>query len=384
MSSETSNRRYQYVTVSGTSFERGFQHGDQVGAKIRFNIEKYKIAPYMPSQEVMDRYIKQVYLPALESCYPRGLEEMKGIAEGAKVDLSEIIMLNARYDLLCVAGAQAKECTTMALINQFEDGREEAYVAQNWDLFEWLYQNDTIIVLHSNDPSADNVQTPRSVIALTEAGQSGRNGMNSLGMAVCGSSLWSSEDYFDPSFGPCLPQGMLSRIFLDRGTISEAVKVLKQAPRHTSNNLMLGSRSGIAFDFEITPKNIFAVHPQQISTEFGATRLVTHANHFTSSTVLGGGSVKDTYQGASSLYRDVRLYQRLEQQVRSKSGAIGVEGIKKAFTDHAGHPESICEHSSNNSSSVTLGCIIYDLTRLEMHIATGNPCQGRWDVYKLD
>ena len=99
--------------------------------------------------------------------------------------------------------------------------------------------------------------------------------------------------------------------------------------------------------------------------------------------VRAGGAVKDTYDGGSSLYRDARLFQRLEQQVKYRNGAIGVKEIKEAFTDHASYPESVCEHTSA-SSSVTLGCVVYDLTRLEMHIATGNTCQGNWDVYKLD
>lgn len=390
--SKVSTQRYQHVLVRGTPYERGYQHGSQASAKIHFNIAKYKTSASMPTDEVVGRYVRDYYIPAIEAEFPRGLEEMKGIAEGANVGLGEIVMLNARYDLSRhVRNAQGSlsECTSLSLSTNptCSDGGE-VFVAQNWDISPWLRDNDTIIVLHSVDPSNDDVGAPRSMIALTEAGQLGRSGMSSLGMAVCANSLWSNQDFFpskcEPSAAPFLPVSLSRRMILECGNLGQALRTVSKMSRHTSNNLMIGCKSGITMDVELTPSDAFIVHPTAIETASGSLRLLTHANHFVSPTMLSRSDIKDGYSGGSSFYRDQRLYQRLEQSARAGNGILGVKDLKQAFKDHAGYPQSLCEHETESSASVTVACVVYDLNRLEMHVSTGNPCQDAWDTYSLD
>jgi isopenicillin-N N-acyltransferase-like protein len=47
----------------------------------------------------MSNIIRNVYIPAIKACYPSGLDEMQGIADGAEVSLESVVLLNARYDL---------------------------------------------------------------------------------------------------------------------------------------------------------------------------------------------------------------------------------------------------------------------------------------------
>ncbi|OAA70855.1 peptidase C45 acyl-coenzyme A:6-aminopenicillanic acid acyl-transferase [Akanthomyces lecanii RCEF 1005] len=389
--SRVSTNRYQHVLVKGTPFERGQQHGSQASTKIHFNISKYKSLPSMPSPDIVDRYVRDYYIPAITAEFPRGLEEMSGIAEGAKTSLEDIVMLNARYDLSRhVRNEQGPtECTSMSLVTKPADGEGGGvFVAQNWDISPWLQDNDTIIILHSIDPCSNNVSQPRSTIALTEAGQLGRSGMNSLGMAVCANSLWSSQDFFpamnEASGKPVLPVSLSRRMILDCGNIGQALRTVSRMSRHTSNNLMIGCRSGITMDVELTPHDAFIIHPDTIDTVSGPLQLLTHANHFVSPAMLSRSDIKEGYGGGSSFYRDKRLYQRLAQSARASSGELGVKDIQHAFKDHAGLPESLCEHATSTSTSVTVACVVYDLSRLEMHVSTGNPCQGMWDTYKLD
>lgn len=389
--SKVSTHRYQRVLVQGTPFERGYQHGSQASTKIQFNISKYKTSASMPADDVVDRYTRDYYIPAIESEFPQGLEEMKGIADGANVGLAEIIMLNARYDLsrhVRNARGLPSECTSVSLSTIPTSGGGDVFVAQNWDISPWLRDNDTIIILHSVDPSNDDVDTPRSTIALTEAGQLGRSGMNSLGMAVCANSLWSSQDFFpskgESSVEPFLPVSLSRRMILECGNLGQALKTVSKMSRHTSNNLMIGCKSGIIMDVELTPNEAFIVHPTTIETASGSLQLLTHANHFVSPAVLSRADIKDGYSGGSSFYRGQRLYQRLEQSARVGSGMLTVREIQQAFQDHAGYPQSLCEHETEDSTSATVACVVYDLNRREMHISTGNPCQEAWDTYSLD
>lgn len=389
--SKVSTNRYQHVLVTGTPFERGQQHGSQASAKIHFNICKYKALPSMPSQDIVDRYVREYYIPAIRAEFPRGLEEMEGIAEGAHTSVEEIVMLNARYDLSRHVRHEQEpsECTSLSLIAKPTDGEgAEVFVAQNWDISPWLQDNDTIIILHSIDPSNDDVNEPRSTMTLTEAGQLGRSGMSSLGMAVCANSLWSSQDFFpvlnQVSGKPVLPVSLSRRMILDCGNAGQALRTVSRMSRHTSNNLMIGCKSGITMDVELTPHDAFIIHPETIDSAAGTLQLLTHANHFVSPTMLSRSDIQDGYGGGSSVYRDRRLYQRLAESARANSGRLDVKDIQLAFKDHAGFPESLCEHATSQSTSVTVACVVYDLKRLEMHVSTGNPCQDVWDTYRLD
>ena len=387
------DHHYQHIVVTGTPFERGIQHGQQACDKIHFNIAQYKVARSMPSFDVVQHYAREYYLPALASEFPRGLEEMRGIAEGAKVHVEDIIMLNARYDLSRLTRrangpAAPAECTSMSLvIEPFGSADTRVYVAQNWDINAWLRDNDTIIVLESVDPSADDVTAPRSTIMLTEAGQLGRSGMNSLGMAACANSLWSSQDYFPSTQSakskPFLPISVARRLFLEHGNIGDALAKLWRIPRHTSNNMMLGCKSGINLNVELTPGDRFVSQPETLQTPAGTMRLLTHANHFASAEMLSRPDIKDEGGCGSSYFRHARLSQRLHRTAAESGKLLGIKDIKEAFTDHASYPQSLCEHASPTSSSVTVACVVYDVDRLEMHVSTGNPCQGNWAVYRL-
>jgi hypothetical protein len=74
-------------------------HGLQARQNIQTNIQRYSASSSLPSPDVCACYIQEVYLPAIQTHYVEGLEEMRGIADGAEVPLSDIILLNARYDL---------------------------------------------------------------------------------------------------------------------------------------------------------------------------------------------------------------------------------------------------------------------------------------------
>ena len=63
----------------------------------------------------------RAYTPVIESFDPTYLEEMRGIAAGADVDLPDIVLLNARTEILKLAEpatarrlAEAEGCTAVA------------------------------------------------------------------------------------------------------------------------------------------------------------------------------------------------------------------------------------------------------------------------------
>jgi isopenicillin-N N-acyltransferase like protein len=400
---------YQHVVVSGTSWERGHSHGTQARGKIQTNVNRYKASSSLPPEAVCMKYINESYLPAIEKLFPDGLEEMKGIASGAMVELQDVLLLNARYDLARLTGHKVGECTSMAYLGP--DG--SAIVAQNWDMSAWLHDLDTIIVLesHISTSEASNPATvpgPRRIIALTEAGQLARSGMNSHGLGLCANSLWATAD--DIPSRLCLPSSLARAMYLHCSNFAAGIKALSTFPRHVSGNLMVASLD-LAMDIELTPSSKYILYPEAVDLGCGPeydNLLITHANHYNSPAMLYAQSPNssDAYPGGSSLFRDRRLAQLLKTGLRySKENqafygsqtmpkqipaakdlsppatpptekdnkevdqlklsqdqpglgsmtsplrqqisqpSLTVENVKTAFSDHASYPRSLCEHA---------------------------------------
>ena len=400
---------YQHVVVTGTQFERGRMHGMQTADKIRTNIQRYRESASLPPSDICSRYIQDIYLPAIEMYFQEGLEEMRGIAEGAGVQLADIILLNARYDLSRVrTGSDAQtfvgECTSMAYIHESlteGENRSSVYVAQNWDMSSWLHDLDTIIVLEIRNSEGDDIGTPATIITLTEAGQLARSGMTSAGVALCANSLWSNEDAITQPVSSTqttfLPFTLARRMFLECGNIAAGLKILCSFPRNVSGNVIVASSSGIAVDLEISPSSHFTLYPKTMPVRsMSYSSLLTHANHYVSPVMQSSSDIHDTYPGGSSLFRDVRLKSILEKEAfvsksKSHGGEIGIPAIRRAFADHAGYPRSLCEHADKGDQkygkttgdTMTVASVIYDLKNLQMHVCKGNPCGGSWKVYNI-
>lgn len=121
---------YQHVVVRGLPHTRGFSHGQQAKEKIRSNIAQYKLPGQLTPPAITSKIVNEVYIPAIKTYFPSGLEEMQGIAEGSEVPLVDIIILNARYDLARVtndflpsksgvpAEEQANECTSAVFVKE--------------------------------------------------------------------------------------------------------------------------------------------------------------------------------------------------------------------------------------------------------------------------
>src|SRR5579875_2650947 len=118
------------------------------------------------------------WLPEIERASPDLAEELRGIAEGSGRPLAEIIMLNARSELLrasSAAGRDADGCTVFGLLQH--GGRDAPfYVGGNWDWREAT--RDHWLLLRILQPPKPAVST------VVEAGQLARFGVNSAGIAL--------------------------------------------------------------------------------------------------------------------------------------------------------------------------------------------------------
>jgi isopenicillin-N N-acyltransferase-like protein len=346
----------------------------------------------------VDKIIQQCYIPAIQNYYPDGFAEMQGIADGADVAFEDIVLLNARYDLIdlkepgvpepSAAIDKSNECTSAIFL---EETNSDGHVinAQNWDMSARLWTEDTIIYLEVHP---DPEEKKPSLFLVTEAGQLGRSGMNSLGIGVTANSLISTADYIPegPDMKPVLPLSLLRRMVLESSHLSEAFTAVYNFPRHVSNNLTIATAEGFGVCLEITPDRVYKVYGN-IDNHY-----LIHTNHFVHLGFDSHGDVQDRYPGGSSWHR----LHRFEQRVRKHAlaGQVTHERLVEAFSDHLSYPEALCCHPDYypndavvqhlpgypfRGATATVACVMYNLTQKEITVCKGPPCQGTFQTFQL-
>lgn len=101
---------HQYIKVSGTPYERGFQYGSQAKERIRKVIEEYKVLFEKEAFITWDKAyeLSKPYRKEIEKYRPDLVEEMQGIADGAGLDFNTILTLNCRSEIMFAKAALLK------------------------------------------------------------------------------------------------------------------------------------------------------------------------------------------------------------------------------------------------------------------------------------
>jgi isopenicillin-N N-acyltransferase-like protein len=382
-------RSIPLIEVSGGPRERGHIHGESARTEIRHSIDYYREAFALSSglrwPDVLSA--ARQWRGLVEAAAPDLLAEMDATAEGAGVLADEILALNARgeivrsHDSAFASGTSAQNtaeattepaeevdgCSSFALLPE-ASGDHHVYCGQNWD---WrVGAGPSTVMLRV-------VQPPKpTLIMQVEAGQIGRQGANSAGIALNANGL-------DGRFGtpPGLPQTVLRRLVLDCGNLRHALHVPNQVRQHIATNLLLTHRDGVAVDLETTP----VIHRwgQPVNG------VLVHGNHYQYGVPE---PLRDSYRMSSpdSLYR----VQVIERGLAAARDATDSAQIRKIITDtlsdHTGHPYGVCCHADPElpaaKQSKTIMASLVDLTTGEYRMAGGNLCDTPlellpWNLY---
>ncbi|MFM0593624.1 C45 family autoproteolytic acyltransferase/hydolase [Paraburkholderia dilworthii] len=347
--------QFPFISVSGKPYERGVQYGRAAAARVRLSASRYgqtlrNLGYSEASQTALIRSLEQV----IGEFQPAYLDEMRGIAEGADVPFEDIVMINARTEVL------AKARTEMALQADDEDGCTGVLVlpsrssngqlihAQNWD---WKADCvDTGIVLRvRNDDGPD-------FLTFVEAGGLARSGLNAAGVSITANYLESERDFMQMG----VPLSLLRRRVLEEPVFSNALRVIATTPKSCSNNIMLGMAEGFGIDFECAPNEAFPIYP-------GDDQLIVHANHWVSP--VARTKLLDTGCESSpdSYYRDWRV-----RQLLNATPIVDRDAVKVALFDAFGTPYSVCRPprpGTRHTMTATVAMIVMQPAAGEMDVA---------------
>ncbi|MEV5776667.1 C45 family peptidase [Streptomyces antimycoticus] len=375
------------VEISGPPAERGRQYGEAARGRIGAALAYYEQAFGESSGLTWDQVTARAerWLEPVRVYAPELVEEMNGIADGAGVGLLDVLALNARGEIIydqTFARMRARAdapadvtddrevtdgCTSFAVLGE-ASGDGHVYCGQNWDWRAGVA--DTVMMLRI-------VQPPHpTVIMQVEAGQIGRQGANSAGVALNANGLGGR---FDDAIG--LPQTVIRRRVLDSESISGAVDVLCRTRGHIASNALLTCREGFALDLETTP----GAHGWMYPTE----GLLVHGNHY-QTTVPVQLAARYRPESSDSLIRVPRAEAGLRRLREATAPDESRKLIHQAMSDHLGHPEGLCTHPDTRQPEVkwwaTLLSSCVDLTTGDYHVTPGTPCDHEyqhlpWNLY---
>ncbi|WP_439596211.1 C45 family autoproteolytic acyltransferase/hydolase [Falsiroseomonas sp.] len=355
------------IEVSGPPRERGRQYGAQASARIRLGIAHY--SEQLGATGLDTAGIREIALsfePQIARFDADMAEEMRGIAEGAGLHPADILLLNARTEILKLAKRRKDPdpdgCTgVVALPGITADGK--LIHAQNWD---WKLEcAETAVVLKIRREDGPDVLT------FTEAGGLARSGMNAAGIVVTANYLESDRDYRSAG----VPLALIRRKALMAGQLAVAMHAVYTTAKSASNNMIVSHAGGIAIDFECAPDESFQVHPDN--------GLLVHANHWVSPVALS--KLRDTGILATpdSLYRDLRVRDLLAPL----RGRITVEDVKAALFDDYQSPWSVCRPprpNLSNNLSATVAQVVMVPAEGVMEVAMLPALDRRFTTYRLE
>lgn len=342
----------QVITCSGTPYEIGYQHGQMLTTLVRQSRDYYRHLYDMSNRE-MDKVINQIET-AHHNHFPELLEEMQGIADGAKLPYRDILYLNFYYGLTKL---RTDHCSLIGVL----DSPYGPLIAKNVDLF--VNEIDTLYI---------QKVIPKQGTPYIHYGIAGtvwsEAGITEAGLAQVGAGL-SDRQRNAPGWDGSLLINM--SIFSRSNTVKQVLNLLAQ--HEFCQTLLIADRMGDMAIAELLPGRQ-TVHT--IQDEHG---LILHTNHSVFAEMcdlVADPGLIEQYGLTHLVTNSIDRYDNLLQLITTKEHSLSeMETILRNHTERG----SICQHGSAGMHSAA-GVIFAPLMRT-MWGADGYPCQTEFIAY---
>ncbi|HYL36280.1 MAG TPA: C45 family peptidase [Bryobacteraceae bacterium] len=349
-------RQYRLVRAKGTHRQLGLEHGEQAAEQIRAHVDYIAHTQKLSRAGLREKALR--FKPLFDKHCPHLLEEIDGLAQGARIALAEALAVNIRGEL---GHARDEACTAYA-VGGNGTSRGEVLIGQTSDMSK--PNIDMGYVLHLKP------QNKPQVLIWTFGGMIGYHGMNSAGVAHFANALGGGPQ---GRFG--MPHYPVKRMMLECATMSEILELFERVPVASNANYMLCDGAGNILDIEVTTDGL------KLLRDEGA-GFLAHTNHFLCAPYATRENDEQSWPDSFP-----RLA-RINGMVKARFGSLTVEDVKKFLSDHSGYPTSICRHppagEDPQTASRTVAGIIAEPAQRRMHVALGNPCENPFVTHAMD
>jgi isopenicillin-N N-acyltransferase-like protein len=291
------------------------------------------------------------FLPSLEAFAPHLVEEIRGIADGARLSFAEVLLANVRAEVVGLTAADAL-CTAFA-IGRSATANGSILSGQNLD--QHPLNQELMIILHVEPDSGP------AMLMCTFAGLVGYPGINSKGVSFFQNAL-STKTWRRNA----MPHYFFKRTLLEQRNIPACVTAAARVRVCSSANYVLTDREGALLDLEMTPDGLAS-----LEADHG---IIVHTNHFRSPLLVSQEAL------LPKLPDSARRMSRMEMFFSARRGHITIDDLKAALADHEGSPTSICRHEADVE---TIAAIIAEPDQGRLHVAAGRACTADFSTYSL-
>jgi isopenicillin-N N-acyltransferase-like protein len=335
--------------------ERGEEFGSAHADRIKSTVDTYRriLAPAGPVDEMGADALRRIQEFSADLA-----AEIRGMAGGAGVPANLLAAVNARTEILAIAGratgmAPPSECS--AVVSLGEDEAEPVAV-QTWDWYPELADD----WLEWTIPHPDG----RRVVTVTEYGIVGKIGTNDCGVGVLLNILHHRAD----GAGVGVPVHAVARHILDVApNVHSGLTVAASARVSASSTVTVvgGHRAGkTAVSAELWPGGPGYALPDPDG-------LLVHTNHFLSDPARLGDL--KLVEAPDTLVR----YEVLRRRLHRYAGRAPAEAVFEVMADHTG---GVCCHPDPNAEGptyATLATVQLDLAAGTVVTHAGGPCSLR-------
>ncbi|MBK7477209.1 MAG: hypothetical protein IPI11_14850 [Haliscomenobacter sp.] len=347
-------RYLREVSLSGSGYALGLQHGQQLKKEIGEIVGKWKQSVESQLNQPADTVVKAFFEyarfdEAIKTWTPELYEEVRGIADGSGQAFNDIMVHNLLDEFWVWQDArQNHHCSGIGV--PARDGNP-GYIAQNMDLESYTDGYQVLLRLAKTD------KTPEQLI-LTYPGCMATNGLNEAGIGACMNTLMQLKG------APTgLPVAFIVRRILNSTDKNEVLRFIQQAPHASGQNYILGIR-GEVYDFEASANKVVRFDPKN------ANGTVYHTNH-----PMANDDLKDWYKSPEKGNSAIRLASVVDRIATLP--IIEDKDIKDALRAKDDPNNPVCR--AFNRWGGTFGSVVMTLTgNPKLEITAGPPDESEY------
>ena len=357
-------RELREITLTGTGYELGLQHGKRLKKEIGEIVAKWK----KNTSDMMGRDANMVlaeffqyaqFTAAIKKWTPDLYEEVRGIAEGSGQQLNDIMVFNLLDEFWVYQDNLSNHhCSGIGVPSR---NGKNAYIAQNMDIESYTDGYQVLMRLTRTD------NRPEQLI-LTHPGLIALNGMNETGIGACMNTLMQLK-----ASNTGLPVAFIVRRILNSTNKEDLLQFIQSVPHASGQNYIIGIRDEV-FDFEASAHKVIRFNPNN------ANGTIYHTNH-----PLANDDVKDWFKKYDPTSKDaidpgksnshIRLT-AVQKRVKEASSVDDIL-IKETLRSKDDKDNPVCRAPKNGG--FTFGSVIMTLTGTPyLQVTAGPPDESEY------
>ncbi|MCK0115271.1 C45 family autoproteolytic acyltransferase/hydolase [Gelidibacter sp. F63206] len=340
------------ITLSGTPFERGYNHGEKLKKPIAEVFQLWKQSIHKDTKRhpdsVISHFLKTTnYKKAISEWTPQIWEEIEGLAAGSGQSLDDVFafqMIDEYWGYLDRLQNNSVDKDHCSAIGVAKNGSHPTMVAQNIDIDNFMNGYQVLFHIPEND------DTPEQYI-MSCAGFIGFAGMNNKGLAVVINAL---TDLKNATTG--LPVTFVTRGLLQKLNSEDALSFVQNVKHATGQNYLIGTNDQV-YSFEASANQVVQFNPHQ-------NQLVYHTNHS-----LDNHDIKPWMEdyhkrilsGVGKQTNSQTRLKSLESQLALKNKDLGAETLKDILRSKENPQFPICVNFRDDGVAFTFSSVVFTL-----------------------